>query len=109
MAAVFEPRYESGQGRRLRRSPRMIGTPPSGRQIPVDPADHAEDFSRRWVDRLDEYTRDVLYRSVYGHVRDRAARFYGAEPVEAIRADPIRGIGRIDLAILADPESAEAI
>lgn len=40
-------------------SPGMIGLPPSERGLtnkpPEDPADHAEDFSRRWADRLDEY------------------------------------------------------
>ena len=35
--------------------PGMEGTPPSRRQMPEDPADHAQDFARRWADRLDEY------------------------------------------------------
>jgi hypothetical protein len=33
----------------------MIGTPPSGREIPAEPEEHAQDFSRRWVDRLDKF------------------------------------------------------
>src|SRR5262249_40306828 len=56
-----------------------------------------------------ELTRGVLSRSVSGHVRDRAARFAGAEAVEAIRADPLRGFGPLDPAVLADPEAVEAI
>jgi len=33
--------------------PAMIGTPPSARQIPIDPAAHATDFDQRWADELD--------------------------------------------------------
>src|SRR4051794_32113481 len=36
----------------FRRKPGRIGTPPSARRIPADPAMHARDFSRR-------YTRDI--------------------------------------------------
>src|SRR5579859_2539987 len=43
----------------FRRMPGMIGTPPTARPraqpIPVDSADHSEDFSHRWADQLDEF------------------------------------------------------
>ena len=43
----------------FRRKPGMIGTPPTARPraepIPADSADHAEDFSHRWADKLDEF------------------------------------------------------
>jgi hypothetical protein len=36
-----------------RRQPGMIGTPPSARQVPADPAMHALDFSERYAEPLD--------------------------------------------------------
>jgi hypothetical protein len=58
MAAVYEPRYKRSQvslSHKPRRSPVMIGTPPSGRESPAEPEVHSHDFSRRWVNRLDKY------------------------------------------------------
>jgi hypothetical protein len=78
----------------------MIGTPPSGRQIPADPADHAEDFSRRWVDRLDEYCALRTDRSdkvarVGPTTPKRAGRLADAsvDPTEARKAT-VRRFGR---------------
>jgi hypothetical protein len=39
--------------KRIFRRKGMTGTPPSARQIPADPAEHAADFSRRYAEDID--------------------------------------------------------
>lgn len=58
---------------------------------------------------MEEFVLNVLYREVYGHIRDQVERFYVTTDLDAIRADPLRGLGLFDPAMLADPEVKEVI
>ena len=42
------------------KKPVMIGTPPSASQVPLDAGLHAQDFARRWADKLEEYCADRM-------------------------------------------------
>lgn len=52
----------------------------------------------------DGLTLQILYRRVYGRARDRLGKFYLEQAPEAIRADPLAGLGRFDPALTDDPE-----
>ena len=42
------------------KKPAMIGTPPSASQVPLDAGLHAQEFARRWADKLEEYCADRM-------------------------------------------------
>ena len=54
-------------------------------------------------------TLAVLYRVVYGRARDRLGKFYCEQSPEAIRADPLAGLGPLDPLLATEPETAETI
>ncbi len=56
-----------------------------------------------------EFTQDVLYRRVYGRARDRLGKLYSEQTPEAIRADPLAGLGPLDPVLALDPETAETV
>ena len=45
----------------FRPKPAMIGTPPSARQVPADPALHARRFANEYADRLENYVEGRMH------------------------------------------------
>jgi hypothetical protein len=57
----------------------------------------------------DWLTRQVVYRTVYGHVRDRLERLGIHERDDAIRANPLDGMRPLAPEQAEDPETAKAV
>ncbi len=55
------------------------------------------------------FTFQVVYRRVYGRARDRLGKFYLEQSPEAIRADPLAGLGSFDPSIADDPGFGMAV
>ena len=71
---------------------------------------YEETTSQTGVLRLQEgFSRAVLYRRVYGKIRDRMDRVVDPESPEQLRSDPLHGLAPLDPAVAEDPETAEAI
>jgi hypothetical protein len=56
----------------------------------------------------DDFQRAIIYRTVYGAVRDRLERYYSDVTPEVIRRDPLHGT-RINPESLHDPETRQAV
>jgi hypothetical protein len=57
----------------------------------------------------DEFRHRVLYRLVYGHVRNRVERYYVEADVAGLQADPLTGLGPVGQSVLDDPEVEEIL
>ena len=57
----------------------------------------------------DSFRLGVVYRVVYGHVRDQLDRDHVTTDVERLRREPTEGLAGFDREALADPEVGEAV
>jgi hypothetical protein len=56
----------------------------------------------------EDFQRTIVYRIVYGAVRDRLERYHTDVTPEIIRRDPFRGT-RLNPVSLHDPETCQAV
>jgi hypothetical protein len=60
MAGLFD-RLKSALRGLFRKPPAMIGTPPSARQIPADPEEHARRFANEYADFLERFVEGRMH------------------------------------------------
>ena len=51
----------------------------------------------------------MLYRLVFGHVRNRVELYYFEADVAGLRAEPLAGLGPVDQSVVEDPEVNELL